>query len=73
MPRLSDLGGSWARAEAGGLACASGAVWLAVVLDSQWSSRRRRRGWRTSSAEVGHRDLWEQSLWLREQAGEQVQ
>ena len=30
-------------------------------------------GWRTASGEVGHRDLWEQILWERESAGEELQ
>ena len=50
---------------------------LVVVLDSlyvykgimEWSPKWRRHGWRTSSGEVGHRDLWEQILWERERAG----
>ena len=52
-----------------------------IVLDSeyvfkgitQWSYKWRRHGWRNSSGEVGHRDLWEQILWLRESAGTMVQ
>ena len=54
---------------------------LLVVLDSEyvfngiteWSVKWRRHEWRTTSAEVGHRDLWEQILWERERAGDQVQ
>ena len=52
-----------------------------VVLDSeyvfkgimQWSDKWRRHNWRTSSGEVGHRDLWEHILWLREGAGDLLQ
>ena len=54
---------------------------LVVVLDSEyaykgimeWSAKWRRHGWRTASGEVGHRDLWEQILWERERAGEELQ
>ena len=54
---------------------------MVVVLDSeyvfkgitQWSDKWRRHGWRTSSGEVGHRDLWGQILWLREEAGDLLQ
>ena len=54
---------------------------LVVVLDSdyvfkgitQWSDKWRRHGWRTSSGEVGHRDLWEQILWLPGEAGDLLQ
>ena len=54
---------------------------LAVVMDSEyvfkgimeWSPKRRRHGWRTSSGEVGHRDLWETILWERERAGDELQ
>ena len=43
---------------------------LAVVMDSEyvfkgimeWSPKWRRHGWRASSREVGHRDLWETIL-----------
>ena len=31
----------------------------------------RRQGWRCSTGEVGHCDLWEQILWLREAQGGQ--
>ena len=54
---------------------------LLVVLDSEyvfrgitkWSVKWRRHDWRTASGEVGHRDPWEQILWERERAGDQVQ
>ena len=54
---------------------------LVVVLDSEyvykgimeWSAKWRRHGWRTASGEVGHRDLWEQILWERERAREELQ
>ena len=54
---------------------------LAVVMDSEyafkgimeWSPKWRRHGWRTSSGEVGHRDLWETILWERERAGDELQ
>ena len=51
---------------------------MVVVLDSEyvfdgitmWSTAWRQPGWRTSSGEVAHQeDLWEQILWLRENAG----
>ena len=53
---------------------------LVVVLDSEyvykdimeWSAKWRRHGWRTASGEVGHRDLWEQILWERKTAGEEL-
>ena len=54
---------------------------LVVVLDSEYvykgitqrSEKWRRHGWRTSSGDVGHRDLWEHILWLREGVGNQLQ
>ena len=54
---------------------------LAVVMDSEyvfkgimeWSPKWRRHGWRASSGEVGHRDLWETILWERERAGDELQ
>ena len=39
----------------------------------EWSPKWRRHGWRTSSGEVGHRDLWETILWERERAGDELQ
>ena len=53
---------------------------LVVLLDSEyvykgimeWSAKWRRHGWRTASGEVGHRDLWEEILWDRESAGEEL-
>ena len=50
---------------------------MVIVLDPEyvykgiieWSPKRRRHGWRTTSGEVGHRDLWEGILQLREQGG----
>ena len=54
---------------------------LAVDMDSEyvfkgimeWSPKWRRHAWRTSSGEVGHRDLWETILWERERAGDELQ
>ena len=54
---------------------------LVVVLDSEYvfkgithrSEKWRRHWWRTSSGEVGHRDLWEQILWLPGEAGDLLQ
>ena len=54
---------------------------MVVVLDSEyvykgvveWSPKWRRHAWRCSTGEVGHRDLWEAILWLRESAGGDVQ
>ena len=54
---------------------------MVVVLDSeyvfkgitQWSEKWRRHGWKTSLGEVDHRDLWEQILWLRGEAGDLLQ
>ena len=54
---------------------------LVVVLNSlyiyrgivDWSPKWQRHGWRTSTGEVGHRDLWEQILWERERAGDELQ
>ena len=54
---------------------------LVDVLDSEcvfkaiveWLVKWRRHGWRCSTGEVGHRDLWEQILTLWERGGEQVQ
>ena len=44
---------------------------LVVVMDSEWDNNMvRRHGWRTSTREVGHRDLWEDIWWLREEAGD---
>ena len=40
---------------------------------TQWFDKWRRHGWRTSSGEVGHRDLWEQILWLCGEAGDLLQ
>ena len=53
---------------------------MVVVLDSEyvykgvveWSPKWRRHAWRCSTGEVGHRDLWEAILWLRESAGGDV-
>ena len=47
---------------------------MVIVLDSEyvykgiidWSHKWRRHGWKTASGEVGHRDLWETILQLRE-------
>ena len=52
-----------------------------VVLDSGYvyegitvrSEKWTRHGWRTASGEVGHRDLREDMLWLREGAGGKLQ
>ena len=60
---------------------ARGNTRLVVVLDSTYVCkgiverllRWRHHGWRNSSREVGHRDLWGQSCWLRGQAGDWVQ
>ena len=38
-----------------------------------WTDRWKRHGWRTSSGEVGHRDLWEHIDWLRGEAGDKLQ
>ena len=38
-----------------------------------WTEKWKRHGWRTSSGEVGHRDLWEHIDWLRGEAGDQLQ
>ena len=54
---------------------------LIAVLDSEyryrgnvgWSAKWRRHGWHTFTGEVGHKELWEQILWLQEQAGALVQ
>ena len=54
---------------------------MVIVLDSEyaykgitvWAEKWRRHGWRTSSGEVGHRDLWEHIFWLREGAGDLLQ
>ena len=73
---------SWG--ELGGVLCAllarAAGERLLVVLASEyvfngitkWSTKWRWHGWHMSE-EVGHRDLWEQILWLRESAGEMVQ
>ena len=53
---------------------------MVIVLGSEyvfkgimdWSPKWRRHGWRTSSGEVGHRDLWEMILDLREAGGTSV-
>ena len=53
---------------------------MVVVLDSEyvykgalsWSPKWKRHGWRTSTGEVGHRDLWEAILELRELGGGEV-
>ena len=50
---------------------------LVVVMDSAyvykgvvgWSAKWQRHRWRCSMGEVGHRDLWERILWLREAVG----
>ena len=39
---------------------------------NEWSPKWRRHGWRSASREVGHRDLWEAILQLREQGGGHV-
>ena len=39
----------------------------------EWSTKWRRHSWRIVLSEVGHRDRWEQILWPRQQAGDQVQ
>ena len=54
---------------------------MVVVVDSEyvfkaitmWTERWKRHGWRTSSGEVGHRDLWEHIDWLRGEAGDKLQ
>ena len=38
-----------------------------------WTDKWKRHGWRTSSGEVGHRDLWEHIDWLRGEAGDKLQ
>ena len=50
---------------------------MVVVVDSEyifkaitvWTEKWKRHGWRTSSGEVGHRDLWEHIDLLRGEAG----
>ena len=39
----------------------------------EWSARWQGRGWRCSNGEGGHRDFWEQILYLQEMGGAQVQ
>ena len=54
---------------------------MVVVVDSEyifkaitvWTDKWKRHGWRTSSGEVGHRDLWEHIDWLRGEAGDKLQ
>ena len=54
---------------------------MVVVVDSEyifkaitvWTDKWKRHGWRTSSGEVGHRDLLEHIDWLRGQAGDKLQ
>ena len=54
---------------------------MVVVVDSKyvfkaitvWTEKWKRHGWRTSSGEVGHRDLWEHIDWLRGEAGDKLQ
>ena len=54
---------------------------MAAVMDSEnvfkaiteWYPKWRRHGWRMSSGEVEHRDLWEKILWERERAGAELQ
>ena len=54
---------------------------MVVVVDSEyifkaitvWTEKWKRHGWRTSSGEVGHRDLWEHIDWLRGEAGDMLQ
>ena len=54
---------------------------MVIVLDSEyvfkgitiWTEKWKRHGWRTSTGEVGHRDLWEQIDLLRRMGGEQLQ
>ena len=54
---------------------------MVVVVDSEyifkaitmWTEKWKRHGWRTSSGEVGHRDLWEHIDWLRGEAGDKLQ
>ena len=36
----------------------------------EWSAKWLCHGWRCSTGGVGHRDLWEQILWLREAGGD---
>ena len=52
-------------------------LWIrSTFLKELWSGPQRkwrRHGWRTSSGEVGHRDLWEAILWERERAGDELQ
>ena len=42
-------------------------------LDTVWTEKWKRHGWRTSSGEVGHRDLWEHIDWQRGEAGDMLQ
>ena len=54
---------------------------MVIVLDSEcvfkgitiWTEKWKRHGWRTSTGEVGHRDLWEQIDLLRRMGREQLQ
>ena len=54
---------------------------MVVVIDSKyvykgimgWSPKWQRHRWRTSSGEVGHRDLWEAILWERDKSGIELQ
>ena len=54
---------------------------MVIVLDSEyvfkgitiWMEKWKRHVWRTSTGEVGHRDLWEQIDLLRRMGGEQLQ
>ena len=39
----------------------------------EWSTKWHCHGWRTSSGEMGYRDLWEQMLWECERAGDELQ
>ena len=54
---------------------------MVIVLDSEyvfkditiWTEQWKRHGWRASTGEVGHRDLWEQIDLPRRMGGEQLQ